>query len=197
MGSLLRELKFKIFSELMKNSRTSDRELAKKVGCSPPTVTRIRQKLEQDGVIKEYTIIPDFGKLGFGLMALTFSRFTSTLNEKKRREVKKYYRDKTEEERAKGKSASQKIVMQEQGKGLGYSGVTISFHENYESFVEFTKQAELNAHVELKNVSDPNPILEIDKIESFLIDLNSKTQFHPLTLSRLARYISTMKHASN
>ena len=131
MGSILRELEFKVLSEFMKNSRLSDREVAKKVGCSPPTVTRIRGKLERDGVIKEYTVIPDFNRLGLGLMALTFSRFASSLNEKKRKEAKKYYREKTEEERVKGKSASQKIVMQEQGKGLGYSGVTISLHKDY------------------------------------------------------------------
>jgi DNA-binding Lrp family transcriptional regulator len=176
----------------MKNSRLSDRELAKKVGCSPPTVTRIRQKFEQDGVIKEYTIIPDFNKLGLGLMALTFSRFASPLEEKKRKEVKKYYRDKSEEERAKGKEASQQIVMQELGRGLGYSGVTISFHKDYESFVEFIKQAELNAHVELKSCKKPFPILEIDKIESFLIDLNN-TNYLPLTFSAVARHLLTLK----
>jgi hypothetical protein len=31
---ILRDLEFKILSELMKNSRLSDRELARKVGCS-------------------------------------------------------------------------------------------------------------------------------------------------------------------
>ena len=192
MGLIVREVEFKVLSELLKNSKLSDRKLAEKIGCSQPTVTRTRQKLEQDGVIKEYTIIPDFSKLGLGLMALTFSRFASPLNEKKRKEAKKYYREKTEEERVKGKSASQKIVMQEQGRGLGYSGVAISFHKDYESFVEFIKQAELNAHVELKSGKKPFPILEIDKIESFLIDLNN-TNYRPLTFSAIAQHLLTLK----
>jgi hypothetical protein len=90
-----------------------------------------------------------------------------------------------------GKVAGQRIFMQEQGRGLGYSGVTISLHKDYESFVAFIKLAELNAHVELKGTTDPNPIHEIDKIESFPIDLKTKPQFQPPTLSRLARDISS------
>jgi DNA-binding Lrp family transcriptional regulator len=48
----------------MKNSRKSDRQLARAIGTSQPTVTRIRSRLEKEGYIKEYTMIPDFGKLG-------------------------------------------------------------------------------------------------------------------------------------
>jgi DNA-binding Lrp family transcriptional regulator len=36
----MREIELKVLSELMKNSRVSDRELAKKIGSSQPTVTR-------------------------------------------------------------------------------------------------------------------------------------------------------------
>lgn len=54
----------------MKNSKRSDRELSKIVRVSQPTITRTR--LEREGYIKEYTIIPDFAKLGFELLAITF-----------------------------------------------------------------------------------------------------------------------------
>ena len=55
----LKRIELRLVAELMKNSRKSDRELAKILGISQPTVTRIRNKLEREGVIREYTAIPD------------------------------------------------------------------------------------------------------------------------------------------
>ena len=56
----MKEVELKLISELMKNSRRSDREVAKAIGISQPTVSRTISRLEKEGVIKEYTIIPDF-----------------------------------------------------------------------------------------------------------------------------------------
>jgi Lrp/AsnC family transcriptional regulator for asnA, asnC and gidA len=69
----MKEVELKLVSELMKNSRRSDRDLAKAIGVSQPTVTRTRSRLEREGIIREYTMIPDFGKLGYKIMALTFA----------------------------------------------------------------------------------------------------------------------------
>jgi DNA-binding Lrp family transcriptional regulator len=57
---------------LMKDSKRSDRELAKIVKVSQPTVTRMRKILEEQGYIREYTVIPSLEKLGFEILALTF-----------------------------------------------------------------------------------------------------------------------------
>jgi Lrp/AsnC family leucine-responsive transcriptional regulator len=65
----MREIEWKVLSELMKNAKISDRELAKKIGSSQPTVTRARRKLEKEGYIREYTVIPNFRKLGIGCHA--------------------------------------------------------------------------------------------------------------------------------
>lgn len=190
---MMREIELRVLTELMKNSRLGDRELAKRIGRSQSTVTRVRRKLEQEGIIREYTLIPDFSKLGFEIMALTFSHFASALSPEEVEKVKKIYREKTEEERMCRELAELQIVMQKKGKGLGYSGVTISFHKNYESFVEFMNMLEENPHVELKNYTKPFPILEIDKIESFLINLKEKNHYKPLTFSKLAEHVQTMK----
>ncbi len=64
----------KLISELMKNSRRSDRELAQAIGVSQPTVSRTIKKLEKEGYIREYTMIPDFHKLGYEIAVLTFVR---------------------------------------------------------------------------------------------------------------------------
>jgi DNA-binding Lrp family transcriptional regulator len=58
--------------ELMKNSKRSDRELAKVIGVSKPTITRMRKKLEKSEYIREYTIMPAIEKLGFEIVALNF-----------------------------------------------------------------------------------------------------------------------------
>jgi len=195
-GLVMRDLESRVLTELMKNSRISDRELAKRIGHSQPTVTRIRNKLEQNGIIREYTLIPDFAKLGLGLMAFTFSHFGSILNKEEVEEVKKSYREKTKGERKRKKAAKQKVIMQERGRGLGYSGVTISFHENYESFLEFMKLARGNPHVELKNGEKPFPVQEIDKIDSFLINLEDNIHYVPLTFSALAEHLLTFKYSN-
>jgi len=61
-----------LLRELLKNSKRSDRDLARILGLSQPTVTRTRRKLERTGYVLEYTVIPDFTKLGYEIMAFTF-----------------------------------------------------------------------------------------------------------------------------
>jgi Lrp/AsnC family leucine-responsive transcriptional regulator len=67
----LKEIELRLVSELMRNSRRSDRALAKALGVSQPTISRMINKLEKTGVIREYTTIPDFGKLGYEIMGIT------------------------------------------------------------------------------------------------------------------------------
>jgi len=70
-----KEEKLRILFELIKGARRSDRELAKAVGTSQPTITRKRTKLEKEGFIKEYTVIPDLKKMGYEIIAFTFLAF--------------------------------------------------------------------------------------------------------------------------
>jgi DNA-binding Lrp family transcriptional regulator len=58
----LKDIDFKILFGLMKNSKTSDRQLAKKIGVSQPTVTRRRARLEKE-LINGYTAVPKWEKL--------------------------------------------------------------------------------------------------------------------------------------
>ena len=67
----LKPIDYKILLELMKDSHRSDRQLAKSLGVSQPTVTRRRTMLEEN-FIEEYTVIPKFGQIGFEIAALTF-----------------------------------------------------------------------------------------------------------------------------
>jgi DNA-binding Lrp family transcriptional regulator len=46
--AIVKDAELKLISELMKDSRRSDRELAKAVGVSQPTISRMIRKLEKD-----------------------------------------------------------------------------------------------------------------------------------------------------
>ena len=72
----LKDVDYEIISELIKNSKISDRKLAKRIGVSQPTVTRRRAGLEKEGLI-EYTGIPNFAKLGIDIMAFHFFHWKS------------------------------------------------------------------------------------------------------------------------
>jgi DNA-binding Lrp family transcriptional regulator len=166
----MREIEWKLLSELMKNSRRSDRDLAKAIGSSQPTVTRARTKLEREGYIREYTMIPDFRRLGYEIMALTFVNtelgFTREAIEKTRNAIRKRIRD-----------APLNLIMVERGKGMKYDGVVISLHKTYESFNK------------LRDRLRQYPFVQYD-IDSFLISLHDENRYLPLTLKILAEHFS-------
>jgi DNA-binding Lrp family transcriptional regulator len=115
----------KLLAELLKNSKKSDRELGRILGVSQPTVSRTRTKLEKNGVIQEYTIIPDFSKLGFELMAITTGRFkvprTKETMEKAKAYMKKF----------------PNILLSSRAQGMGKDAVIISLHENFTDYENF------------------------------------------------------------
>jgi len=166
----LKDIEVRLIAELMKNSRRSDRELAKIVGVSQPTVTRIRGRLEKEGIIKEYTMIPDFSKLGFDVMSVNFVRFKSGTPEIEIERLRKTARQ-LEGERG----LPYLLVMS--GVGLGHDRVFIMLHKDYGSYATVRRMMMGAAR---GNVED---------LESFLVVLN-KEHYLPLTLSALAGYLS-------
>jgi len=164
----MKEIELKILSELMKNSRRSDRELAKAIGTSQPTVSRTIKKLTEEGYIKEFTIIPDFKKLGYKLMALTLVKFKNQLAE--RQEIEGSL-----------KKALSKIIMFEKGLGLGFDAAIISYHENYFSFSKFLEWLKYSAS------------LEVSDVQTFLISLDDKERYCPLSFQAIAAHLSMLK----
>ena len=152
----------------MKDGRRSDRELAKAIGSSQPTVSRMIKKLESEGIVKEYTMIPDFHKLGFNLLALTFIKIQPS----RPKEIEKTTRIIENRE-----ECLPEVVMFERGLGLGYDGVIVSFHEEYSSYVRFRKR--IRDHC----------LLEVSKIEDFLISLDVEDRYRPLTFAALAQHL--------
>ncbi len=175
MAKGIREIELKVLSELMKNSRVSDRELAKRLGVSQPTVSRIRNKYEKEGYIKEYTYIPDFVKLGYNLMALTFI---------KRSEGSREQRSLFEEANKQAAKTGFDTVMAVRGMGCGYDAVVFSFHENYSAFLDRLR--------EIKQF----PSIDVEHVESFIVDLTDKDLYRQLTFSTLADHMLLLRKAS-
>lgn len=122
---MLKELQKKLLVELLKNSRRSDRQLARVLHSSQPTITRTRHKIEREGFIRSYTFIPDWKKLGFEIMAFTFTKMRpQILSEELVGKVKKYA--------AKFPNA----IWATGGEGLGMTGVIISVHKNYRDYAQ-------------------------------------------------------------
>ena len=67
---MLDELDRKLLEILLKDSRTSLKELAGQVGLSSPSVSERLRRLEERGVIRAFTIEIDPQALGFSLQAI-------------------------------------------------------------------------------------------------------------------------------
>jgi DNA-binding Lrp family transcriptional regulator len=118
-----KDLPQKLLRELLKNSKQSDRDLAKILKVSQPTITRTRHKLEKTGMIQDYTIIPDYRKMGFEILALTFVKMhPGILTPETIDEARKYA------------EKFSNAVFASTGEGLSMTGVIISFHKNYTDY---------------------------------------------------------------
>jgi len=169
----MKEIRLKLLSELMKNSKVSDRELSKRLRVSQPTVSRIRARLEKEGYIKEYTMVPDFAKLGFEIMAVNFLTLKRPLSDEEIAKIRKFGNELL-------KKAPYAVLLAAEGMGCGADRILITFHESYSAYSEFVK------------IVKQNTAMELSSFDSFMISL-SASHFQPLSFSRIADYILKME----
>ena len=170
----MKDSELKVVIELIKNSHRSDRELARAIGVSQPTLSRIREKLEKQGVIREYTIIPNYPQLGFELLSITFTRMKGPLS-------KEVLQDYAKRARSTMNEHPSALILGSTGLGCNADYVAIAFHRNYTEYTKFMKDIR-----EFPNVN-------IDETKSFIIDLSDKNQFQPLSFTHLAGYLAKAK----
>jgi DNA-binding Lrp family transcriptional regulator len=172
----VKDVELRLVSELMKNSRRSDRELAKVLGVSQPTVSRTIKRLEKEGILQGYTAIPHMARLGIELIAITFANWTRQRQETRATTA------------ARAKEILEKhpnIIFASTGRGIGFDRVTVSLHKDYPEYAGFMR--------ELKEKW--GDIMTIS--ESFLISYVSDNVLRPISLQHIAKYLarkdSTMK----
>jgi hypothetical protein len=105
-------------------------------------------------------------------MALTFVRLKASLSNKGVEEARKVAAETL-------KTGPYEVVMLERGIGCASHGVVVSYHREYASYKKLRKWLEQFA------------FLDVDRIDSFLIDLNDKIRYRPLTFKALAQHLLT------
>lgn len=167
MKKPLRDVELRLISELMKNSKRSDRELAKIMRVSQSTVTRARIRLEKTGVIREYTMIPDFCALGYNIMGATRFELREKPIDEKTKETRKTVIDEEDSPRVN--------LIAVEGVGSDQNRMFVNFYESYSSYDEAMKL--------LKQVR----VVNFDRIDTFLVDLNNKRNYRVLSMSAMAK----------
>jgi DNA-binding Lrp family transcriptional regulator len=157
----LKDFELQLVSELVRNCRRSDRELARVLHVSQPTVTRTRARLEKQGLV-EYGASPNLAKLGYKIMAVVFGK----------RDYEKHPEDVFQKAKSFVKRHSNMIFASD-GNGLDHDRITISIHKNYSDYSVFMQ--EMRAEVK-----------DIMSLESFLIDLTTENVLRPFSMKQLA-----------
>jgi len=160
-GFMRKELPQKLLRELLKNSKRSDRELAKILKVSQPTITRTRHKLEKNGMIKDYTITPDFKKMGFELLVINLAKLRPEILLSERSEKLREFAAKFPN-----------TMFVSTGEGMGMNTMRISFYRNY---TEYHNRVNL-MKIEWKDI--------IEDIQSFVVVIG-EGEFKRFSLTHL------------
>ena len=155
----------RLVSEMLKNSKKSDRELANILGVSQPTVSRTRARIEKE-YIKTYTIIPDFKKLGYQIMAFSLAKTKTYPETSKFENIMQNSKDWV--------SKHPNVIFASDGEGFGKDLVIISFHKDYSSYTTFMR----SFAIDLGN--------SLDNFESFLVSIGSHYTLRNFDLKYLA-----------
>jgi DNA-binding Lrp family transcriptional regulator len=170
----LKDTDYKILFELMKNSKITDRKLARKIGVSQPTVTRRRTMLEKETLLK-YTAIPNLEKLGIGIIAFTFVSWKPETRKPLRQKRQSQKFDKLHEKLF---SKHPNLIFAAAGRGWGTSGgVFVSLHKDYACYANFMKELEIEWGEYMQ------------KLDSFMVSVKGGEIRRPLTFKHLVDYI--------
>jgi DNA-binding Lrp family transcriptional regulator len=157
---MMKKRMLKLLFELMKNAKRSDREIAKIIGVSQPTITRMRQRLEKSAIL-DYTVIPDWTELGFEIMAMTF--------------LKAKRGPETTKKAKKWAMNTPNVVLAAGGEGMGMDYAIMSFHNNFSDYSSFIDT--------LKRDWDEN----LQDIQSFLMTTGEERMMKPFSLKYLEK----------
>lgn len=164
-----KDTELRVLIELLKNSRRSDREIAHILGVSQPTVSRTIKKLEKEGAIKEYTIIPDFRMLGYNILG------TSRLqvSEESKEGLQQVRKSSLQME----KDNPNAFLLAVNGMAGKTNRLFMVLYKTYSDYVEVIRL--------IKNA----PFVEVESVDTFLADLNDETNLRVLSMSGLANHL--------
>jgi DNA-binding Lrp family transcriptional regulator len=164
----IKAIDYEILKELLKNCRRSDRELARALRVSQPTVTRRRTNVEKS-YIDGYTVIPKWKEVGLEVIAFSFVKHKIKFAKP---EVMKETFKIVEE----WMSKQPNVILAIDGQGMGWDAVFVSLHKNYTDFVEFMRKHdnELSEY-----------LIERESFVSVISPMTVKKPFHLKYLEKL------------
>jgi DNA-binding Lrp family transcriptional regulator len=120
-----------VLKELVKNSKVSDQEIARKLKTSRPTIYKIRQRLEEREVIKQYSVKTDFKKMDFNVHAVIMYRWKDYSKSEELKQILDFIVSLPE------------VILFIKGEGMGSkTDLIISIHKDlieYETFIRRLK----------------------------------------------------------
>jgi hypothetical protein len=126
--------------------------------------------LEKEGYIMEYTIVPNFNKIGYHIFALTFFRLKKDIPPDEMHKAVKLGLEKSLQ-------APPNVVVIERGIGLHSESFIASFHKDYASYTKLMQGVKTSQY------------LDASTVENFMVDLDDKVHYRYLTLSTLAKHM--------
>jgi hypothetical protein len=170
----IRKIDYEVLFELIKNCKRSDRELAKVLESSQPTITRSRTRIEKEGLIFDYTAMPNLEKISVEIIAFTF--FTVKPEDRRPKDLAGNFEEwKKNSDDFFAKHSN--IIFASTGHGLGKNAIWISLHKNYSCYVSFLRDVELQWGKYL------------DETDSFIVSVESDRLRRLFTLRYLPEYL--------
>jgi DNA-binding Lrp family transcriptional regulator len=115
----------RLLLEYLKDSNRSDKQVAKVLGISQTTVSTMKNRLLEEGLVRHFSAIPDFAKMGYEIMAFSFVKF----NMEQVTEI--------EEKTKEWAQSHPEIIFSSRAEGMGIDAVTVSLHKNYAEYTNF------------------------------------------------------------
>lgn len=119
--------------EYLKDSSRSDRQIATALKISQPTVSRMRTRLVEEGLVRHFSAIPDLAKMGYEIMAFSFVKFNTA-------EVAKFDKESVMKVAGKAIAWAQSqhcVIFDARTEGMGVDAINVSVHKDYAAYQNF------------------------------------------------------------
>ena len=130
-----------VLTELLKDCKISDQEIARRLKTSRPTVFKIRERLEKEEVIKKYIPIIDFEKLNFNLQSVILYKWRDYSKTKELENTIKFIKTLPE------------VILFIKGEGMGSkTDLIIAIHEDLKDYERFIRKLKYEWKDNVENV---------------------------------------------
>ena len=118
-----------VLTELLRDCKISDQEIARRLKTSRPTIFKIRQRLEKNGVIKGYFPFINFEKMNLNLQAVILYRWRDYSKTAELEKIIRFIKTMPE------------VILFIKGEGMGSkTDLIISIHEDLKDYERFIRK---------------------------------------------------------